>query len=289
LAEGLATKTGQPVQNFMWMDYAQLEALTALGSAAGITGSASQLLDNASILPGMFAENPQAALMALQQYTCQNQGSLGGLLGTIILGAVRIPKGPGIGENVRIPGWILPVAAGALTAWWAAYYWYKSKHPELPDPIVPPMPQPAQVTPTATSTGECRVPGNAKTWNRTIFVPNGWNPVDLIRSQGLGLPPFHAGQPSVSKKQVECVASAFKQGIWIEVGGSVAPISFGKWNGRTKAGVNVGDWVLADGHNRFLGSLLSGVSLKTFTPDYANSKGFPLNAVPWDSFEWGKD
>lgn len=160
LAEGLAQRFSggdQAAYNswigvLMQKSYGELELLTAGGSLVNVSSGAGQVLDNASILPGIFAENPGAALMALQQYTCQNQGSLGGLLGTLLLGTIRIPKVPGVGENVRIPGWVLPVAAGALTAWRAAYYWYKSKHPGLPDPIAPPMPHPAPVTPTLVPT-----------------------------------------------------------------------------------------------------------------------------------------
>jgi hypothetical protein len=85
LAEGLAAKTNQPIQNFMWMDYGQLEALTALGTAADVTGGTRNFLDNALIVPDLFVQNPQIFLQALNEYLsgCGNNN--------IVLGSVTAP------------------------------------------------------------------------------------------------------------------------------------------------------------------------------------------------------
>jgi hypothetical protein len=75
LAEGLAARIGVPAENYMWMDYGQLESLTALGSLANVSAAANQTLDNASIIPMLFLQNPQLTLKALELFGCQNQGT----------------------------------------------------------------------------------------------------------------------------------------------------------------------------------------------------------------------
>jgi hypothetical protein len=135
LAEGLAAKTNQPVQNFMWMDYGQLEALTALGTAADVTGGARRMLDNAAIIPRLFRDNPQAALQALQQFACQNQGTVQGFTATALIASAQIAAQSGVfgsgsavagasagggfsagGVGLVVIGGII-IAVGAVIAW----------------------------------------------------------------------------------------------------------------------------------------------------------------------------
>lgn len=96
LAEGLAARTAQPVENFMWMDYGQLEALTALGTAAGITGGARQFIDNAAIIPRLFRENPVAALQALEQFGCQNRETIQGFTATAVIATAQLAFQSGV-------------------------------------------------------------------------------------------------------------------------------------------------------------------------------------------------
>jgi RHS repeat-associated protein len=82
LAEGLAARTGSPVENFMWMDYGQLELLTALGTAADVGGELRQGLDNATMVTQLFLQNPSVTLQALNQ-------ALGGCAGAgVTLGSI---------------------------------------------------------------------------------------------------------------------------------------------------------------------------------------------------------
>jgi len=87
LAEGLAAKTGQPVQNFIWMNYGDLEALTALGSAASFGTGARQTLNNASIIPNLARANFGVTMQALLQYTtCPSNNPIQTLLGVLGIG-----------------------------------------------------------------------------------------------------------------------------------------------------------------------------------------------------------
>lgn len=96
-ADGLAKRfsNGDATAYQAWFDvlikkdWAELKAIETVGSAAGITGASRQLLDNAAIIPGLFLQNPRAALLALQQYGCQNRGTLLGSVSLLVVAGVQ--------------------------------------------------------------------------------------------------------------------------------------------------------------------------------------------------------
>jgi hypothetical protein len=94
LAEGLAARTGSPVENFMWMDYGQLELLTGLGTLVDVSSGPSQFMRNSAIIQDLFRENSQVALLAIQEWGCQNSPVLAALLSSALIGSVY---NPGIG------------------------------------------------------------------------------------------------------------------------------------------------------------------------------------------------
>jgi hypothetical protein len=66
----------------MWMDYGQLELLTALGTGADVGGELRQGLDNATMVTQLFLQNPSVTLQALNQ-------ALGGCAGAgVTLGSI---------------------------------------------------------------------------------------------------------------------------------------------------------------------------------------------------------
>jgi hypothetical protein len=95
LAEGLAARTGSPVENFMWMDYGQLELLTGLGT-----------LVDASILPSLaLREDPNLVLRAIQEFNCQTPGTamsvFGVAQGTLSRGGLDSAASQGSGRAGR--------------------------------------------------------------------------------------------------------------------------------------------------------------------------------------------
>lgn len=113
-------------------DWAELKTIEFWGSAAGVTGASRQFLDNAAIIPRLFRENPQAALIALQQFGCQNQGTILGAISILMVASaqaiaqnyqLRLPSGnqpgnrfPGLGIGVAVIGGVV-VAVSGLVLW----------------------------------------------------------------------------------------------------------------------------------------------------------------------------
>ncbi len=136
-AVGLAQRFSQdnPQTYDQWFDvlikqnWEYLKALEVTGSAADVTGSSRQFLNNAAIIPRLFRENPQAALAALQQFGCQNQGTiLDAISITMVASAQAIPwsnqsrlprgnqPGTGLGIGLAMIGGVI-VAVGGLILW----------------------------------------------------------------------------------------------------------------------------------------------------------------------------
>lgn len=115
-------------------DWAELKAVEFWGSFAGVTGASRQFLDNAAIIPRLFRENPQAALLALQEFGCQNRGTILGATSVLLFASVqsiaqyvgqwRLTNGsqpnprldPRLGIGVAVIGGIA-LAVGSLIAW----------------------------------------------------------------------------------------------------------------------------------------------------------------------------
>lgn len=144
----------------------------------------------------------------------------------------------------------------------------------------------------------CKKQGATRAWNRTLFVPDSMQPIDLIKtcSFDLPIPPFFAMQPSVNKFDVECIASAMVNPRlhWhtlyqFTIGpfehftfGGLEPIRIGDdydpWD-------YIGSPVLISGHHRFLALLLSGAppaNLQVQKAPIATSM-FPWSVVVWGS------
>ncbi|MBN1287058.1 MAG: hypothetical protein JXB47_16780 [Anaerolineae bacterium] len=131
----------------------------------------------------------------------------------------------------------------------------------------------------------------ARSWNRTIFVPDGMQPLGLITecTHGLPLPPFHAGQTGVNKFDVECIASAMLDPDlrWLHMYYFViapydGPAAFGD-----EYGIELGEMVLVTGHHRFLAWLLAGVPPSDTTPLQVQTAPLSVAVFPWSAVEWG--
>jgi hypothetical protein len=148
--------------------------------------------------------------------------------------------------------------------------------------------QPDARPPPESDQGECKSTKKqeARCWERTIFVPNGMQPGDLIRhySQGLSLPPFHALQLTVNRRDVECIASAMANPNlrWHNMYYfTIAPFD------APNEELN-GEWVLISGHHRLLAYLLAGVSPSEACPLRVIKAPFATSLFPWSSVIWGK-
>jgi hypothetical protein len=145
LAEGLANRFNIPLENLIQLPYHELEAITALGTAADVTGSTRQFLDDAAIIPRLFRENPLAALQALQEFGCQNSDTM---LGQTALALSRTypqilspgtPAPPG-SSGWRLPPWLIPVAGGVAIGVGAAILWDEfTREQERVEPVSPEM------------------------------------------------------------------------------------------------------------------------------------------------------
>jgi hypothetical protein len=128
LAEGLANRFNIPLENLIHLPYHELEAITALGTAADVTSGARQFLDNAAIIPRLFRENPLAALQALQEFGCRNNDTVLGQMALtlsrtypqILNPGAPAPPGP---PGWRLPPWLIPVAGGVAVGVGAAILW----------------------------------------------------------------------------------------------------------------------------------------------------------------------
>lgn len=113
-------------EDLIQKDWTELKAIEALGSVADVTGASRQFLDNAAIIPRLFRENPQAALQALQQYSCQHSGTVQGFTATLVVASAQTiarfgSSGGGADPRTGLIGLAvlggIVVAVGGLLAW----------------------------------------------------------------------------------------------------------------------------------------------------------------------------
>lgn len=138
-------------------------------------------------------------------------------------------------------------------------------------------------------------------WDRTVFVPEGWLPADIINAYAFELPfPLpQAGSMLIKKRDVECIASALADPNlrWRNMCHfSVAPYEGEPGEDANK--VNelgyiqndyVGQPVLISGHHRFLASLLCGVPPSELPPVQMRTAPLSVPFVfPWSIVQWGK-
>jgi len=140
-AVGLAQRfsQGNPQAYNAWFDvlikkdWAELKAIEAVGSFADVTGASRKFLDDAAIIPRLFRENPLAALQALQQYSCQNRGTIQGLAAGLILSTVQSAAQVGISGSsggAQIPGrGVVVVVVGAALAVGGLIIWDELTRP----------------------------------------------------------------------------------------------------------------------------------------------------------------
>jgi len=134
-------------------------------------------------------------------------------------------------------------------------------------------------------------------WDRTILVPDGTKPIDIITAYPyeFPFPLFHAGQMGVKKHDVECIASAMADPNlrWSNMG----PFSVVSYDAsamemkevRYNPAENDVNYVLISGHHRFLAYLLCGIHPSELPPIHIRTTqlGLPY-AFPWSVVEWGK-
>ena len=131
----------------------------------------------------------------------------------------------------------------------------------------------------------------ARHWNRTVFVPEAMQPIDIITtySRGLPLPPFHAGQPSVNKHDVECIASAMMDPNlrWRNMYNFLIAPYDGQDDNVGGIFIDQGEQVLITGHHRFLAWLLVGAPPSRFAPLHVRTAPMSVIVFPWSMVEWG--
>ncbi len=143
--------------------------------------------------------------------------------------------------------------------------------------------------------------GETRAWDRIVRIADGILPLDLIKSysRGLPLPPFHSGQISLNKEDVECIATAMLDpnlrwhGLYhFTVAPYQALPAYATKPLIDRRRYNPADYegqlVLINGHHRFLAFLLSGMP----PPDPAQIKvtvaASAVTVFPWHVVEWGK-
>lgn len=139
---------------------------------------------------------------------------------------------------------------------------------------------------TAEDVCKTRKEQEIRTWERTIFVPDDMQPIDLIQyySHDLPLPPFHSLQLTVNKKDVECIASAMLDPNlhWR----NLYHFTIAPYDGPQTQHTN--KWVLISGHHRFLAYLLASVGPSENCPLQITKAPFATSLFPWSSVIWGK-
>ena len=139
----------------------------------------------------------------------------------------------------------------------------------------------------------------ARYWERTVLVPEGWRPVDIIEAYPYPLPsPLPQAGHWLNKRDVECIASAMadpslrreKMGHF-----SIAPfeVSAQEPDEVNSLGYNPHDYdgqmVFTAGHHRFLAYLLCGVPPSELPP--IQFREMPITVpylFPWSILVWGK-
>ena len=154
----------------------------------------------------------------------------------------------------------------------------------------------------AEAEADCRSTKQHETraWERTVFVPDGMQPVDIIRAYPfkIGLPRFKAGQISVNKRDVECIASAMLNPSlrWTNMGlFTVAPYEPSphglSQDAMPEYNFDPADYagkpVLITGHHRFLALLLSQLPPAQLPPIQIRTGALAVSIYPWAAVEWG--
>ena len=149
---------------------------------------------------------------------------------------------------------------------------------------------------------ECRSTKQHETrcWDRTVFVPLGMQPIDIIQAYPFELPfpPFQAGQISVNQRDVECIASAMIDPNlrWRNMCHFVIAPYEGKTLHLPKRLKNIysfdpedyaGQSVLITGHHRFLAFLLCGLPPAELPPIQVRPAALAVTIFPWEIVEWG--
>jgi len=139
-------------------------------------------------------------------------------------------------------------------------------------------------------------------WDRTLRVPEGMKPVDIITAYPyeFPFPLFHAGQMGVKKHDVECIASAMADPNlrWSNMGHfSVVSLDASALDMNAERMKEVGynpnekdvNYVLISGHHRFLAYLFCGMPPSELPPIHIRTTplGLPY-AFPWSLVEWGR-
>ena len=144
---------------------------------------------------------------------------------------------------------------------------------------------------------ECKSTKQKETryWNRTVFVPEGVQPIDVIKAYPFRIPfpPFHAGQMGVKKHDVECIASAmadpdlrWRNMCHFTIATYDASVS--AVNGPSPNDYE-GHYVLITGHHRFLAFLLCGIPPLELAPIHVRTAPLALPYMfPWPVVQWGK-
>lgn len=151
--------------------------------------------------------------------------------------------------------------------------------------------------------GECKCTKQreTRTWNRTVFVPEQMQPIDVITTYSfhLPLPPFFPMQPSVNKFDVECIASAManpKLHWYTLYHLTIAPFEPFSAHGLQPAKIGedfdpqefIGANVLISGHHRFLAFLLSGTPPADKSHIQVIKAPTASSLFPWTVVEWGR-
>ncbi len=148
---------------------------------------------------------------------------------------------------------------------------------------------------------QCRKHNEIRAWQRTVFVPEHMQPIELIKSFSFNLPPppFFAMQPSVNKFDVECIASAMMNPSlhWY----TLYQFTFAPFEHYSAGGLEpvrigddydpqdfVGAKVLISGHHRFLAMLLSGVPPTDQLKLQIREAPIATSLFPWSVVEWGR-
>jgi hypothetical protein len=149
---------------------------------------------------------------------------------------------------------------------------------------------------------ECKSTKQRETrdWNRTVFVPEEMQPIDIITAYPFEFPfpQFHAGQMGVNKHDVECIASAMVDPNlrWRNMCHFVIAPYEAQAMHLPKRIMDaysfdpedyVGDQVLITGHHRFLALLLCGIPPSELPPIQIRTAPLAMSVFPWSIVEWG--
>jgi len=150
---------------------------------------------------------------------------------------------------------------------------------------------------------ECKSTKRRETrdWNQTVFVPEGWLPVDIVNAYAFELPfPLpQAGSMGINKHDVECIASAMADPNlrWRNMCHfTVAPYQGEPGENANKVNKYgyiqndyIGQLVLMSGHHRFLAFLLCDLPPSELPSVQMRTAPLSVPYVfPWLIVQWSK-